>query len=450
MAGPHALAARVVSESGKKAKAGKGRHSVRVSACTKNRAQPASPRCHPGSTTQPGRCDVTFTPGRIGTPETRGSFGHRARGRMGRGDAEDDSSSADRGGQSPRRPRAPPPRRHQPPGRRRRGSRRSTRADEDEQPARLEPAHVAGRSVANIDRLQPGVAVRGDHLGSRYRADVLPLGDRRRRGAALASRRLCGVIDLVTTISAPSLRRLLECPARQIVAQHPAPGSRDSSRSARTSPPGRRVPRAPPRSSGVPRTRRTRPPLGRQAPRPRSPCRTSAAAGSVGISRSSATRRSRDRTPRTCPSTPPVREVAAGRERSRPLVRFGGHVRLEPAEADLVAVEEAPQLPPGRVPLVGRGRSPCTGAGTDAAPGRPWGPPSRFMARRPTWTPTSGAGGDERVVVVQIDPEHSRRLGRAEPSDVEHPERDRHLREDARRVSARRSRCRRRRRACAR
>ena len=35
-------------------------------------------------------------------------------------------------------------------------------------------------------------------------------------------------------------------------------------------------------------------------------------------------------------------EVALGRQRARPLLRIGGHVRLEPSEPDLVAVEETP------------------------------------------------------------------------------------------------------------
>src|SRR2546430_9229893 len=40
-------------------------------------------------------------------------------------------------------------------------------------------------------------------------------------------------------------------------------------------------------------------------------------------------------------------EVPVGREPARPLLRIGGHVRLEPSEPDLVAVEEAPQLGAG-------------------------------------------------------------------------------------------------------
>ena len=39
-------------------------------------------------------------------------------------------------------------------------------------------------------------------------------------------------------------------------------------------------------------------------------------------------------------------------------------------------------------------------------------------------------GGDERVVVVQIEPEHARRLRCAEPARVKDSERDRHLPED--------------------
>ena len=43
-------------------------------------------------------------------------------------------------------------------------------------------------------------------------------------------------------------------------------------------------------------------------------------------------------------------------------------------------------------------------------------------------------GGGERLVVVQLDPEHARRLRGAEPARVEHSERDRHLPEDVTRL----------------
>src|SRR4029453_1007775 len=39
------------------------------------------------------------------------------------------------------------------------------RADEDEQTTRLEPGRVAGGGVVDVDRLERGVPVRGDHLG---------------------------------------------------------------------------------------------------------------------------------------------------------------------------------------------------------------------------------------------------------------------------------------------
>ena len=63
-------------------------------------------------------------------------------------------------------------------------------------------------------------------------------------------------------------------------------------------------------------------------------------------------------------------EVALGRQRARPLLRVGGHVRLEPSEPDLVAVEEAPQLRARGVPAMAeddrpeRGR--CGRAGLQA------------------------------------------------------------------------------------
>ena len=141
-------------------------------------------------------------------------------------------------------------------------------------------------------------------------------------------------------------------------------------------------------------------------------------------------------------------EVALGRQRARPLLRFGGHVRLEPSEPDLVAVEEAPQLRAGGVPALAeddrpeRGR--CGRAGLQA-----FGPAEPVLRQETHPLPDLRRGGDERVVVVQIDPEHARRLRCAEPAGVEHPERDRHLRRRRHRASARRSRCRRRRRACA-
>ena len=81
------------------------------------------------------------------------------------------------------------------------------------------------------------------------------------------------VIDRVTRISAPSRRAC--CSARLAARRRRRPtGSRGSSRSATTCPPGRRAPRARPRSCAGPPTRRRRPPRGRRARRRRSRCRT--------------------------------------------------------------------------------------------------------------------------------------------------------------------------------
>ena len=83
-------------------------------------------------------------------------------------------------------------------------------------------------------------------------------------------------------------------------------------------------------------------------------------------------------------------EITLGRQRTRPLLRIGGHVRLEPSEPDLVAVEEAPQLRAGSVPPMAeddrpeRGRRGRAGLQTLA-------PPSRSFARWPTRSATSGA-----------------------------------------------------------
>ena len=121
--------------------------------------------------------------------------------------------------------------------------------------------------------------------------------------------------------------------------------------------------------------------------------------------------------------------VALGRQRAPPLLRVGGHVGLEPSEPDLVAVEEAPQLRAGGVPPMAEddrperrrcGRAACR-------PLRPADPVARQEAHP---LPDLRRDGRDGVVVVRLDPEHARRLRCAEPAGVAHPERDRHLPED--------------------
>ena len=106
--------------------------------------------------------------------------------------------------------------------------------------------------------------------------------------------------------------------------------------------------------------------------------------------------------------------VALGRQRA-PLLRVGGHVRLEPFEPDLVAVEEAPELRAGGVPAMaeddrpergGRGRARLQALRPAEPVGRQEGDPLPDLRRC----------GGERLVVVQLDPEHARRLRRAEPA----------------------------------
>ena len=59
----------------------------------------------------------------------------------------------------------------------------------------------------------------------------------------------------------------------------------------------------------------------------------------------------------------------------------------------------------------------------------------RCAARRPTSLATSGATAATRVVVVGLDPQDPRRLGRAEADREDRPERDRHLAEDVARAA---------------
>ena len=239
------------------------------------------------------------------------------------------------------------------------------------------------------------------------------------------------VIDRVTRISAPSLVPA-GAPGSPALRPTRPRGSRGSSRSGRTCPPGRRVPRARSRSSGVPRTRRTRRLRGPAGPAP-----------TITVSYSAAAARSGSRGARP-PAAAAVAdglavhdanggEVALGRQRARPLLRIGRHVRLEPSEPDLVAVEESSQLRARSVAAMAEDDRPeggrCGRAGLEASG------PTEPVVREETYALRNlGRGGCELLVVVQVDPEHTRRLRCAEAAGVEHPERDRHLAEDVTRL----------------
>jgi transposase len=110
----------------------------------------------------------------------------------------------------------------------------------------------------------------------------------------------------------------------------------------------------------------------------------------------------------------------------RPLRNVGRDIRLEPPEPNLVAVEEPPQLCAQRFatitqhdrPVLGRRRR--TGLQT-------FRPPQPVVRERAHPLPNLRHGGGELRVVVKVDPENPRRLNRAEPGRVKHPERHRHL-----------------------
>src|SRR4051794_3531616 len=118
--------------------------------------------------------------------------------------------------------------------------------------------------------------------------------------------------------------------------------------------------------------------------------------------------------------------VAVHRERTPPLLGLVRHIGLEPPESDLVSVEEVPQLGTGGVPLVTEhdrpvGRRLGDEALQAARPGDP-------VAREPADSLADG-GGDrhDRVVVVWLDPEDTRRLCCAEACGLRRTQRDRDL-----------------------
>ncbi len=122
-------------------------------------------------------------------------------------------------------------------------------------------------------------------------------------------------------------------------------------------------------------------------------------------------------------------KITVHRQRIRPLLRMSGHVRLEPSEPDLVAVEEAPQLRTGSVPPMAEDDRPKRGRGGRTSL-QTLGAPQPVVREVAHPLRDHRCGGDEGLVIVQLDPEHACRLRCAEPAGVEHPERDRHLPED--------------------
>ena len=81
--------------------------------------------------------------------------------------------------------------------------------------------------------------------------------------------------------------------------------------------------------------------------------------------------------------------VLRGRNRCRPTGRQHPARLGLSTEADLVAIEEAPQLPAGRVPAVPETTARVVGAPT-ARPWRPPDPPMRFLESLPISFATSG------------------------------------------------------------
>ena len=128
------------------------------------------------------------------------------------------------------------------------------------------------------------------------------------------------------------------------------------------------------------------------------------------------------------------RAVVVGGERAAPALRGVRRVGHEPLEADLVPLQEAPQLGAGRVPAVAEDERPWRRLrGRDARqavraadPVRGQSPDLRRDVRR---------DGGECVIVVRLEPQDARRPGRAEPDREPRAECDRHLAEDVARLA---------------
>ncbi len=123
------------------------------------------------------------------------------------------------------------------------------------------------------------------------------------------------------------------------------------------------------------------------------------------------------------------RVVAVGRQRTLPLLDVGGHVGLEPAEPDLVAIEEASQLCAGGVPPVAEHDRPERDGFGHAGSQTPG--PAQPVPRQSVDPPLDlRLDGGKGAVVVRLEPEDARRLRRPVPGGLGHPERDRQLADD--------------------
>ncbi len=127
---------------------------------------------------------------------------------------------------------------------------------------------------------------------------------------------------------------------------------------------------------------------------------------------------------------PNRRLVVFVRDVTSPMCGFGGHVRLQPAERNLVPVEEAPELRAGRIAAAsehdGAERGRCRGPRLE-----PFRPREPVVRKRGEAFPDDGKPRDELLVVMKIEPEHAGWLGGTEAGRVKHPEHDRHFAEHA-------------------
>ncbi len=220
--------------------------------------------------------------------------------------------------------------------------------------------------------------------------------------------------------------RLLERPARQLVARHARREAEvvlDPRRGARLA--SRRL--ALDASVRAPRRRRTRRRPGRRGRRRRSPCR---------IPRPPARSRSRGARPPAAaaaarPSCRCRREGPGSRPRpaARPPTAPRRRARRAGAtEADLVPVEEAPQLRAGRIPAISEhDRAERRGLG-QARPQTPV--PAEPVLASADPLPDLRRDGGEGAVVVRLEPEDAGGLRRPVPGGLGHPERDRQLADD--------------------